>query len=64
MVCPRPSSGTVAAWRDSQRSPSREPAASDLAETVTRIADGGQVSSGVWDAAAAFDEAELASLVR
>lgn len=56
---------TVAAWRDDPTFTDRERAALDLAETMTRIADGGRVSDDVWDAAAAaFDEAELASLVQ
>ena len=56
---------TWAAWRDDPTFTDRERAALDLAETMTRIADGGRVSDDVWDAAAAaFDEAELASLVQ
>lgn len=56
---------TVTAWRDDPTFTVRERAALDLAETMTRIADGGRVSDQMWDAAAAaFDEAELASLVQ
>lgn len=56
---------TVAAWRDDPAFTDQERAALDLAESMTRIADGGLVTDDVWEQAAAqFDEAELASLVQ
>lgn len=56
---------TVAAWRDDPSFTERERAALDLAEVMTRIADGGRVSDAVWDRAASiFDGSELASLVQ
>lgn len=56
---------TVAAWRDDPSFSEEERAALELAEAMTRIADGGRVDDAVWSrAATAFDEAELASLVQ
>lgn len=56
---------TVAAWRDDASFTDRERAALELAEAMTRIADGGRVPDDVWERAdEAFDEAELAALVQ
>lgn len=54
----------VAAWRETPYFTDAERAALALAEQVTRIADGGQVSDEVWDEAADhYSEAELAALI-
>lgn len=51
---------TVAAWRESPFFTARERAALDLAEAMTRLADGGHVSDAVYDEAARqFDAEEL-----
>lgn len=56
---------TVAAWSDDPSFTEQERAALQLAEAMTRIADGGRVTDDVWNRAAkAFDEAEMASLVQ
>ncbi|MFB7719625.1 carboxymuconolactone decarboxylase family protein [Nocardia sp. NPDC056100] len=53
----------VAVWREAPFFTPRERAAFDLAEAMTRIADG-EVSQQIWDEAAAhFEEKELAELV-
>lgn len=44
---------TVAAWRESPFFSARERAALDLAEAMTRLADGGHVADAVYDEAAA-----------
>jgi AhpD family alkylhydroperoxidase len=43
---------TVAAWRESPFFTARERAALDLAEAMTRLADGGHVADAVYDEAA------------
>ncbi|WP_214414841.1 carboxymuconolactone decarboxylase family protein [Sphaerisporangium fuscum] len=54
----------VAAWRETPYFTDAERAALALAEEVTRLADGGQVSDEVWDAAADhFSETELAAVI-
>ncbi|MFF2555278.1 carboxymuconolactone decarboxylase family protein [Nocardia sp. NPDC058058] len=53
----------VAVWREAPFFTPRERAAFALAEAMTRIADG-EVSQGIWDdAAAQFEEKDLADLV-
>lgn len=53
----------VSAWREAPFFTPRERAAFALAEAMTRIADG-EVGQDIWDEAAArFDEKELADLV-
>jgi AhpD family alkylhydroperoxidase len=53
----------IVAWRESPAFSTRERAALALAESMTRLADGG-VSDEVYDAAAGeFSEAELAGLI-
>jgi AhpD family alkylhydroperoxidase len=54
----------VAAWRESPFFSDAERAALALAETATRLADGGTVPDDVWDAAAEhFDECQLAGIL-
>jgi AhpD family alkylhydroperoxidase len=56
---------TLAAWRDDASFSEQERAALELAESMTRIADGGRVLDEVWERAAkCFDEPELAALVQ
>jgi AhpD family alkylhydroperoxidase len=56
---------TVAAWRDDPSFSARERAALALAESMTRIADGGHVGDDVWArAAGSFADEELAALVQ
>lgn len=56
---------TVAAWRDDASFTEQERAALELAEAMTRLADGGRVPDAVWDrAAGCFDDAELAALIQ
>lgn len=56
---------TVAAWRDDASFTEQERAALELAESMTRLADGGGVADDVWERAAdCFDEAELAALLQ
>ena len=54
----------VAAWREAPYFTEAERVALALAEEVTRLADGGQVSDEVWDEVADhYSEAELAALI-
>ncbi|AUG75136.1 alkylhydroperoxidase [Kitasatospora sp. MMS16-BH015] len=54
---------TVAAWREAPHFSPAERAALALAESATRLADGGGVSDEVWAAAAEhYDERQLAAL--
>ncbi|MER6943841.1 carboxymuconolactone decarboxylase family protein [Nonomuraea sp. NPDC000554] len=54
----------VAAWREAPYFTEAERAALALAETVTRLADGGQISDEVWDEVADhYSETELAALI-
>jgi AhpD family alkylhydroperoxidase len=55
---------TVAAWRDDPAFTEEEAAALELAEAMTRIADGRRVPDDTWDRARKqFDDAALAALV-
>lgn len=55
---------TVAGWRDAPYFTDQERAALALAESVTRIADRGDVPDDVWaDAAKHFDDKGLAALL-
>ncbi|MEU7859945.1 MULTISPECIES: carboxymuconolactone decarboxylase family protein [Nonomuraea] len=54
----------VAAWREAPYFTEAERAALALAEAVTRLADGGQISDEVWDEVADhYSETELAALI-
>ncbi|GAA2277421.1 carboxymuconolactone decarboxylase family protein [Nonomuraea roseoviolacea subsp. roseoviolacea] len=54
----------VAAWREAPYFTDAERAALALAEQVTRLADGGQVSDELWDEVAdLYSETELAALI-
>ncbi|MEV7782162.1 carboxymuconolactone decarboxylase family protein [Kitasatospora sp. NPDC088351] len=53
----------VAAWREVPYLTDAERAALELAEHVTRLADRAVVPDDAWNAAAHFDEKQLASLV-
>ncbi|MBT2235768.1 carboxymuconolactone decarboxylase family protein [Nonomuraea sp. NEAU-A123] len=54
----------VAAWREAPYFTEAERAALALAEEVTRLADGGQISDEVWDEVADhYSETELAALI-
>jgi AhpD family alkylhydroperoxidase len=56
---------TIAAWRDSSSFTEEERAALQLAEAMTRVADGGRVDDVVWASAAKhFDEPALAALLQ
>lgn len=56
---------TVAAWRDDPAFTEQERAALELAESMTRIADGGHVTEEVWNrSSACFSEEELATLLQ
>ncbi|MDQ8044279.1 MAG: carboxymuconolactone decarboxylase family protein [Solirubrobacteraceae bacterium] len=54
---------TLAAWHDAPFFTARERAALGLAEAMTRIADGGVTDAVYAEAAAQFDEADLAQLI-
>lgn len=56
---------TVAAWRDDDSFTDEERAALELAESMTRIADGGRVTDEVWERARkCFDDEALTALVQ
>ncbi|MGK8507604.1 carboxymuconolactone decarboxylase family protein [Nocardia asiatica] len=53
----------LAAWREAPLYTDAERAALELAETATRIADGGHVGDDIWERAGAhYDEQQLAAL--
>jgi AhpD family alkylhydroperoxidase len=55
----------LAAWRDNPSFTDRERAGLELAEAMTRLADGGRVSDDTWHQARDhFDDSSLAALVQ